>query len=388
MIRPIGRGTFRRKAIRIIGWPKRLTSVIRGLPHRFNWTPSCFAGIKCCPTLEVRRSSVITAACALLVRGWCTEGSGGGARLPGQQACASGVPDASRNGFRVCAAGVEGFAGVDGCRFLPTSTRECGKRCSISGSRCTLWNTKRAPAARGSPPAWVSVNFIPTAFTVDFGGVAASASYTHAGPVGGFGLVFLGDGDQLFLSTAGAGQSFSNFDVCDLAERLERVLVAMAADPTRRLSSVDLLDEAEHARLDEIGNRAVLTRPATTPVSIPALFAAQVARAPEAVALVCEGRSLTYRELDEAANRLAHLLVGRGVGPGECVALLFSAFGRGDRGDFGGAQDRGGVSADRPGAAGGADRVHARRCRADRRAHHGRAGRAAGRAWRGGHRCQ
>ena len=33
---------------------------------------------------------------------------------------------------------------------------------------------------------------------------------------------------------------------------------------------------------------------------------------------------MTYRELDEAANRLAHLLAGRGVGPGECVALLLS----------------------------------------------------------------
>ena len=48
-----------------------------------------------------------------------------------------------------------------------------------------------------------------------------------------------------------------------LIERFERVLVAMTADPTRRLSSVDVLDAGEHARLDEIGNRAVLTQPAT-----------------------------------------------------------------------------------------------------------------------------
>ena len=109
-----------------------------------------------------------------------------------------------------------------------------------------------------------------------------------------------------------------------LIERFERVLVAMTADPTRRLSSVDVLDAGEHARLDEFGNRAVLTQPAPTPVSIPVVFAAQVARAPEAVALTCDGRSMTYRELDEAANRLAHLLAGQGVGPGQCVALLFS----------------------------------------------------------------
>ncbi len=107
-----------------------------------------------------------------------------------------------------------------------------------------------------------------------------------------------------------------------LIGRLQRVLEAMTADPGRRLLSVDLLDAGEHARLDEIGNRAVLTRPARR-VSIPVLFAQQVARAPEAVAVSFEGRSLTYRELDEAANRLAHLLAVQGAGPGQCVALLF-----------------------------------------------------------------
>src|SRR5262249_6779473 len=109
-----------------------------------------------------------------------------------------------------------------------------------------------------------------------------------------------------------------------LIERLERVVVAMTADPTRRLSSVDLLDAGEHARLDGWGNRAVLTQPAGTTESIPVLFADQVARAPQAVAISCGDRSITYRELDEAANRLAHLLAGHGAGPGQCVALLFS----------------------------------------------------------------
>ena len=59
-------------------------------------------------------------------------------------------------------------------------------------------------------------------------------------------------------------------------------------------------------------------------MSIPAVFAEKVQRTPEAVALTFEGRSLTYRELDEASNRLAHLLVSRGAGPGQCVALLLA----------------------------------------------------------------
>jgi non-ribosomal peptide synthase protein (TIGR01720 family) len=53
-----------------------------------------------------------------------------------------------------------------------------------------------------------------------------------------------------------------------LIERLRRVLVAMTADPERRLSSIDVLDECEHARLDGWGNRAMLTQPAATPRSL------------------------------------------------------------------------------------------------------------------------
>ena len=98
----------------------------------------------------------------------------------------------------------------------------------------------------------------------------------------------------------------------------------MTAGSSRRLLSIDLLDGGEHAQLDEWGNRAVLTQPTTMSESIPAVFAEQVAHAPEAVALTFEGRSMTYRELDEAANRLAHLLVEQGAGPGRRVALLFS----------------------------------------------------------------
>ena len=70
-----------------------------------------------------------------------------------------------------------------------------------------------------------------------------------------------------------------------------------------------------------------MTPPAPAAVSIPALFAAQVARTPEAVAITFGDGSLTYRELDEAANRLAHLLSGQGVRPGRVGGVAVGTLG-------------------------------------------------------------
>ncbi|WP_165606470.1 AMP-binding protein, partial [Mycolicibacterium celeriflavum] len=119
---------------------------------------------------------------------------------------------------------------------------------------------------------------------------------------------------------------FDTASIETLIERLRRVLEAMTADARRRLSSIDVVDEAECARLDEWANRAVVNQPvpSAASASIPQVFAAQVARTPQAVALCFEGRSMTYGELDGAAERLAHRLAAHGVGPGQCVALLVS----------------------------------------------------------------
>ncbi|ORB98712.1 non-ribosomal peptide synthetase, partial [Mycobacterium kansasii] len=110
-----------------------------------------------------------------------------------------------------------------------------------------------------------------------------------------------------------------------LVKRLERVLVAVTADPGRRLSSVDVVGVDEHARLVRWGNWAALAAGGVSAaVSVPQLWQAQVGRTPRAVALVCGATSTswTYGQVDAAANRLARWLVGRGVGAGDVVALV------------------------------------------------------------------
>ncbi|MFF0143405.1 amino acid adenylation domain-containing protein [Streptomyces sp. NPDC005227] len=111
----------------------------------------------------------------------------------------------------------------------------------------------------------------------------------------------------------------------DTAERLVaqlvRVLAQLSTAPDRRIGEAEILSETERARLLELSAGAE-SREEVTAGSVPAAFAAQALRSPGAVAVRCAGRELTYRELDEQSNQLAHRLVSLGVGPEAPVAVL------------------------------------------------------------------
>ncbi|MGH3580820.1 MAG: condensation domain-containing protein, partial [Mycobacterium sp.] len=129
-------------------------------------------------------------------------------------------------------------------------------------------------------------------------------------------------GTELSLRVEYDTALFDAAGITAFVRRFQRVLAAMTADPHRRLSVQDTLDADEQAALDRWSGRAVLTR-RSAGASIPALFAAQAARTPDGVALTYGDRALTYRELDELSDGLAHRLAGHGAGPGRAVALLF-----------------------------------------------------------------
>ncbi|WP_409366570.1 hypothetical protein, partial [Mycolicibacterium pulveris] len=94
---------------------------------------------------------------------------------------------------------------------------------------------------------------------------------------------------------------FDAVSVETMIARLERVLTAMLTDSDRSLSAIDVLGSDERALLDAWSNQAVLGQPASVSGSMVGLFGAQVSRVPGSVAVSCEGRSLTYRELDVAS---------------------------------------------------------------------------------------
>ena len=273
--------------------------------------------------LGVRRSSILTAACALLVRGLSAGGSEVVFDFPVSRRVTPEsklLPGMIAGVVPLVLQASPNSSVADFCKHVDTRVREALKHQRFPVRGLEWEGDFRGPR---EPARRVVLNFVPARLTLDLAGVPATATYTTFGPVGHFGLFFLGFGDEQLFATAGAGQPFSNFDVADLARRLHRVVEAMTADPGRPLWSLDVLEAAECARLEVLGNRSGLSRP-LWPVSIPELFAAQVARTPEAVALRGEGCSLTYGELDAAANRLAHRLAGLGTGPGQCVGLLSS----------------------------------------------------------------
>jgi len=111
---------------------------------------------------------------------------------------------------------------------------------------------------------------------------------------------------------------FERSGVEAISRRLVALLETVVADPTQPISGINLLAPEERRQLLFEWNATARYVPEVT---LPALFEAQVERSPQAIALVFEESTLSYAELNAQANQLAHLLISRGVGPEDLVAL-------------------------------------------------------------------
>jgi amino acid adenylation domain-containing protein len=102
------------------------------------------------------------------------------------------------------------------------------------------------------------------------------------------------------------------------AELIAYIRAVLAGDAQLPVGALDVVSGVERDR--------VLTAPNDTDVpvpglTVPELFARQVERAPDAVAVVSGNSTVSYRELDERSSRLADALRRRGVGPEAVVAV-------------------------------------------------------------------
>jgi len=134
------------------------------------------------------------------------------------------------------------------------------------------------------------------------------------------------EGEQLFAAFTYATDIFDAETIARLAGHWRNLLAAVCRDPQQAVAQLPMLASEEVAQL--LGDSTGKPASATDSMLLPQLFEAQVRRTPEATALILaepEGAPcLNYAELNRRANRLAHLLRERGVGPDVLVGLAVS----------------------------------------------------------------
>jgi aspartate racemase len=126
------------------------------------------------------------------------------------------------------------------------------------------------------------------------------------------------DGQLICLFESNA-DLFESETIARLMGHFRTLLEGAVANPERKISLLPMLTESERQQLLVEWNDTKTDYPDQK--SIQELFEQQVHDKPDAVALVCEDRQLTYRELNSKANQLAHYLRKRGVGADTCVGV-------------------------------------------------------------------
>ncbi|WP_323145084.1 non-ribosomal peptide synthetase [Massilia phyllosphaerae] len=124
--------------------------------------------------------------------------------------------------------------------------------------------------------------------------------------------------DGLTLVWNYAASLFDQPTIARMADSFATLLGAIVAAPSRAVGALEIVGESDARQLAAWNATA---RPYPDRDCIHQLFEAQAARTPDATALVCGDTRLSYRELNTAANRIAHRLRAEGVGP-DCMVGL------------------------------------------------------------------
>ena len=167
------------------------------------------------------------------------------------------------------------------------------------------------------------VNVVQFDYRLTFGGYATREHNLSNGPVDDLAIVAYDVPDaedvQLFFNA-----NPDHYSIGALAAHQQRfcsLLAQLAERPDARLRDLDVLDASE---------RALIVRAAGSPGSAPSappitsLLAQQARKTPEAVALRCGDRTLTYGQLHGKTNQVAHSLAAAGVGPESRVAIAMT----------------------------------------------------------------
>jgi amino acid adenylation domain-containing protein len=126
-------------------------------------------------------------------------------------------------------------------------------------------------------------------------------------------------GAHLSLSIEYSTDLFEAERVQRMFAHYEQLLRSVVADPAQRIGELELLGSADRHQLLSAFNNTAMPYPRDK--SVPDLFNEQVRRDSEATALVFEKQRLTYKELDERSNQVAHYLLQQGIDAEALVPL-------------------------------------------------------------------
>jgi len=132
-------------------------------------------------------------------------------------------------------------------------------------------------------------------------------------------LTMLEDGADLAGKLEFNTDVFEHSTIAQLIHHFTTLLESVVNNTEESIATLPLMDEAERQQLVTEWNDTTTNYPRDE--SIHELFAVAAQRWPDQIALVCDTQRLTYRELNERANQLAHYLQKRGVGPEMLVGI-------------------------------------------------------------------
>ncbi|MCY8055329.1 non-ribosomal peptide synthetase DhbF [Bacillus inaquosorum] len=164
------------------------------------------------------------------------------------------------------------------------------------------------------------INLMPFDYGLDFAGARGTTHNLSAGPVDDLSINVYDrtDGSGLRIDVDANPEVYSESDINLHQQRILQLLQMASAGEDMLIGQMELLLPEEKKQVISEWNE---TAKPENLLSLQDMFEKQAVLTPERIALICDDVQVNYQELNEEANRLAHLLIEKGLGPEQFVAL-------------------------------------------------------------------
>ncbi|MBU8805286.1 nonribosomal peptide synthetase DhbF [Bacillus subtilis] len=164
------------------------------------------------------------------------------------------------------------------------------------------------------------INLMPFDYGLDFAGARGTTHNLSAGPVDDLSINVYDrtDGSGLRIDVDANPEVYSESDIKLHQQRILQLLQTASAGEDMLIGQMELLLPEEKEKVISKWNETAISEKL---VSLQDMFEKQAVLTPERIALMCDDIQVNYRKLNEEANRLARLLIEKGIGPEQFVAL-------------------------------------------------------------------